>query len=63
MNALGCPSSESRAQAKKPFDWMNEEQFRNLQVIFSETGVLICCVVHFTMEIIICMSLNALKIA
>ena len=32
MNALGCQVSESRSQVKKAFDWMSEDQFRNLQV-------------------------------
>nr|CAB3238692.1 dynein heavy chain 8, axonemal-like [Phallusia mammillata] len=33
MAALGRHVSESRAQAKKPFDWMSEDPFHNLQIL------------------------------
>ncbi|XP_069461306.1 uncharacterized protein [Ambystoma mexicanum] len=33
LQKLGVKPSESRQQAKNPFDWMAEEQFRNVQIL------------------------------
>ncbi|KAG2467824.1 DYH8 protein, partial [Polypterus senegalus] len=32
MKAIGAKTSEARQQAKNPFDWMTDEQFKNVQV-------------------------------
>ncbi|KAM4771050.1 dynein axonemal heavy chain 5-like [Rhinophrynus dorsalis] len=33
LQRLGSKVSESRQQAKNPFDWMTEEQFKNVQIL------------------------------
>ncbi|XP_068137634.1 dynein axonemal heavy chain 5-like isoform X2 [Hyperolius riggenbachi] len=33
LQGMGCKVSESRQQAKNPFDWMIEEQFTNVQIL------------------------------
>ncbi|XP_078503742.1 dynein axonemal heavy chain 5-like [Lissotriton helveticus] len=33
LQKLGAKPSESRQQAKNPFDWMAEEQFKNVQIL------------------------------
>ncbi|KAM4694307.1 uncharacterized protein O3C94_004765 [Discoglossus pictus] len=33
MQRLGSKASETRQQAKNPFDWMTEEQFKNVQIL------------------------------
>ncbi|CAH2249077.1 dynein gamma chain, flagellar outer arm-like [Pelobates cultripes] len=33
LQRLGSKASESRQQAKNPFDWMTEEQFKNVQIL------------------------------
>ncbi|KAJ1151043.1 hypothetical protein NDU88_003830 [Pleurodeles waltl] len=33
LQMLGAKPSESRQQAKNPFDWMSEEQFKNVQIL------------------------------
>lgn len=32
MASIGYQPSETRAQAKKTFDWMSEDQYHNVQV-------------------------------
>ncbi|XP_051780690.1 uncharacterized protein LOC114649411 [Erpetoichthys calabaricus] len=33
MKAIGAKTSEARQQAKNPFDWMTDEQFKNVQIL------------------------------